>query len=112
MKTEVFERYIVSKQPLVATDGESILGYSDLQPDGLIDHFYCHYQAQGQGVGRALMNAIHLKASELGISKLYSFVSVTAKPFYLHFGFHVVRENEANIRGVLLQNYLMEKELR
>ncbi|GAL34297.1 putative acetyltransferase [Vibrio maritimus] len=111
METEVFERYIDLKKPFVATDGERILGYSDLQPDGLIDHFYCHHQFQGQGVGRALMNVIHEKAIEMSLPKLYSYVSITAKPFYHHFGFNIVRENEANVRGVGLKNFLMEKEI-
>ncbi|WP_353496082.1 GNAT family N-acetyltransferase [Vibrio sp. CB1-14] len=111
MEIEVFERYIDLKQPFVATDGERIVGYSDVQPDGLIDHFYCHHKSQGQGVGRALMNVIHEKANEMALPKLYSFVSITAKPFYLHFGFDIVRENEANVRGVGLKNLLMEKEI-
>ncbi len=111
MKIEVFERYVVSKQPFVATDGERILGYSDLQPDGLIDHFYCHHQFQGQGVGRALMSVIHQKANEMALAKLYSYVSITAKPFYLYFGFNIVRENEASVSGVGLKNFLMEKEI-
>lgn len=86
METEVFERYIDLKKPFVATDGERILGYSDLQPDGLIDHFYCHHQFQGQGVGRALMNVIHEKAIEMSLPKLYSYVSITPSRFIIILG--------------------------
>ncbi|WP_112479880.1 GNAT family N-acetyltransferase [Vibrio variabilis] len=108
---EVFEGYISRCCPFVVVEGEQILGYSDLQPDGLIDHFYCHHQAQRRGVGSLLMDTIFDKAKQAKLDRLYSFVSITAKPFYLHFGFTVVRPNEAEIRGVLLNNFLMERLL-
>lgn len=107
----MFEAYISRCKPFVVVEGAQILGYSDLQPDGLIDHFYCHHQAQRRGVGSLLMNTIFNKAKQAKLDRLYSFVSITAKPFYLHFGFKVVRPNEAEIRGVLLNNFLMERLL-
>jgi putative acetyltransferase len=42
---------------IAATDGV-IVGYSDLQSSGLIDHFFCHHNYQGCGVGKALMSQI------------------------------------------------------
>ncbi|WP_234493821.1 GNAT family N-acetyltransferase [Vibrio maritimus] len=108
---EIFEGYISRCSPFVVVEGDEILGYSDLQPDGLIDHFYCHHRAQRRGVGSLLMNTILDKAKQAKLERLYSFVSITAKPFYLHFGFTVVRPNEAEIRGVVLNNFLMERSL-
>ncbi|ASI91063.1 GNAT family N-acetyltransferase [Vibrio mediterranei] len=112
LETTAFETYIARCKPFVVTNQTQILGYSDLQDDGLIDHFYCHHQAQRQGVGSALMQTIMNKAHEADIRRLYSYVSITAKPFFLHFGFSVLRPNQADIRGVVLDNYLMEKELK
>ena len=34
---------------------EKIVGYSDLQPSGNIDHFFCHYCYQEQGIGSTLI---------------------------------------------------------
>jgi putative acetyltransferase len=31
----------------VCVKGEKIVGYSDLQPSGYIDHFFCHHLFQG-----------------------------------------------------------------
>jgi GNAT superfamily N-acetyltransferase len=45
---------------IAATDGV-IAGYSDLQSSGLIDHFFCHHNYQGCGVGKALMSQIFSK---------------------------------------------------
>lgn len=41
-----------------------IIGYSDLQANGYIDHFFCHKDYQGQGVARELMEHIHQLASQ------------------------------------------------
>ena len=40
-------------KPFVAIKDGRIVGYADIQPDGYIDHFFCHHEFQGQGVGRA-----------------------------------------------------------
>jgi putative acetyltransferase len=72
-------------KPFVALFNGSIVGYADLQPDGLIDHFFVHGNHQGKGAGTALMK----KILDVGGSKprLYSYVSHTAKSFYLRHSF-------------------------
>ncbi len=45
-----------SIKPFVVEIDSSIIGYSDLQPNGLIDHLFVHYQWQRRGVGKPLMN--------------------------------------------------------
>ena len=44
-----------------------------------------------------------------GVSRYFSEVSITARPFYEHLGFKVVNEQEVEMRGVKLTNYVMEK---
>ena len=41
--------------PFVAVLDKEIVGYADIQVDGYIDHFFCHWKYQGQGVGKSLM---------------------------------------------------------
>ncbi|MFD2176326.1 GNAT family N-acetyltransferase [Veronia pacifica] len=96
-------------QPFVATIENVIVGYSDLQDDGLIDQFFCHWQCQKQGVGNALMNHIFELAEARGIERIHSLVSITARPFFERMGFHVVKDNEVEVRGMLLNNFVMEK---
>lgn len=100
-----------SLSPFVCVRDGVIVGYSDLQTDGLIDHFFCHYEYQGVGVGSELMEKIHQTAKEKGISQLYSNVSITARPFYERFGFFVVKEQHNEKEGQVLINYRMEKSL-
>jgi len=106
---EIWQRKMDSISPFVAEMDGEIVGYTDLQVDGLIDHFFCHYEYQGKGIGRSLMNHVFNVGEQLGIDKFYSNVSITARPFYEKFGFKVVIEQTVEIRGEKLRNFVMEK---
>lgn len=97
--------------PFVAVKEDVIVGYTDLQKDGLIDHFFCHHEYQGQGVGKALMQHVHEQAKQRAINKLHSEVSITARPFYEHFGFSVISEHSVEIDGQVLKYNRMEKRI-
>ena len=108
IKRSAWRSILAKNQPFLAIVDGIVAGYADLQNDGLIDHFYCHHDYQGKGVGSALMLHIFDKSTDKGLSKLYAHVSVTAKPFFESFGFKVVTEQEVSVRGEKLTNYLME----
>ncbi|ARR50955.1 GNAT family N-acetyltransferase [Photobacterium damselae subsp. damselae] len=74
-----------------------------------MDHFFCHHRYQRQGIGSALMAHIFIKAQELGLQKLYSEVSITARPFFEQYGFKVVTVQKVALRGIVLDNFLMQK---
>ena len=63
----------------------------------------------GKGIGKALMQQLLNKANQANIKRLYSHVNITAKPFFQHYGFQVVKAQQVNIRGQVLTNYVMEK---
>ena len=100
---------ISAMNPLVATLDGVIVGFADVQDDGYIDHFFCHVDYQGQGIGKALMNEILAISQLKSVKRLYSHVSITARPFFEHYGFYVVREQQVDIRSELLTNFVMER---
>jgi len=108
---ELWAKRIEKIHPNVAVLEGQIVGYADLQDDGLIDHFFVDSRFQRQGVGHALMSTLLGNARTMQMPKLYSYVSKTAKEFYLSYGFVVVETNTETIRGVELTNYLMEQVL-
>lgn len=91
---------------VVVQDGE-IIGYADIQSDGYIDHFYCHHKFQGQGVGSMLFATLEKEARENGILKMYSNVSITARPFFEAIGFSVEKEQFIQVGDQQLKNYKM-----
>ena len=104
-------KLLLNNKPYIAIDSDRIVGFADLQPSGYIDHFFCAATHIGQGVGRLLMEKIIEEANQLNISTLSSHVSITAKPFFIHFGFHTVKAQQVQVRGVYLKNYVMQKTL-
>jgi putative acetyltransferase len=95
---------------VVERDGE-VVAYADVQPDGYIDHFFVAAAANGQGIGRRLMERIHERADELGITELTSEVSRTAQPFYARFGFELLDRHIKEVRGVAIEYAAMRKVL-
>ena len=100
---------ICSMAPFVATLNGVIVGYADIQDDGYIDHFFCHWNYQGIGIGKSLMEKLLLVGKSKGVERFYSHVSITAKPFFEHMGFESIKEQQVEVRGQLLTNYVMEK---
>ncbi len=97
--------------PFVVELGSQLVGYADVQATGYIDHFFVSGHHQRLGVGKMLMERIHSEAHAQNIPVLTSHVSLTAEPFYLHFGFEVVERLNPLVRGVVLPNALLKKIL-
>lgn len=104
-----WSRRIHALSPMVAVLDGTIVGYADLQSDGYIDHFYCHSDYQGQGIGKALMQQLFALGEQRSIQRYYSHVSITARPFFERFGFRVIKQQQVAIRGQTLTNFVMEK---
>ena len=98
-------------RPVVATLDGVVAGYADLQPGGYIDHFYVSGAAGGRGVGGALMRELLARAAQRAIVELTADVSVTAQPFFAHFGFEVVEHRVVEVRGVRFRNAAMRRRL-
>jgi putative acetyltransferase len=96
----------------VADDEGIIVGFGELEPNGHIDCFYCHKNYQRRGVGSQIYQAIEAKALELGLARLFTEASITAKPFFQHMGFSVVKQQQVTRRGETFTNYAMEKFLK
>ncbi|MCG9891851.1 MAG: GNAT family N-acetyltransferase [Thermosynechococcaceae cyanobacterium MS004] len=98
-------------EEVVAEETFQILGFCELQQDGHIGCFYCHAQHQRQGVGSFLLRHLEAIALQQGLCCLYTEASITAKPFFEHWGFRVMQVQDVERRGVLLRNFVMEKAL-
>jgi putative acetyltransferase len=98
-------------QPFVVEVDGRIVGYADLQMSGYVDHFFVSGRHVRRGVGRLLMERLHARAAELGLTRLFSDVSRTAEPFFQRFGFRVVEHKSVVIGQVSLPNVRMEKSL-
>lgn len=101
-----------SAHTFVATEAERVVGFSDVTDDGLLDMLFVHPEAGGHGVARALVSTVVRTARKLGLPRLVTHASRTARPVFERFGFEVDGTNENNwIRGENLPNYDMHLDL-
>ena len=101
-----------AKMTYVAQLDEKVIGFAELEETGHIGCFYCHADYQSMGVGTKLINQIQLTAHNLGIQKLFTEASITARPFFEHMGFRVVTPQKVERRGMKFINYVMEKDIQ
>ena len=96
---------------LVAEENGETIAFAELEPNGHLDMFYCRTDAIRRGVGRALYEAVELRAVGLGLDRIFADVSITAAAFFEHCGFSSLGKQTVTRAGVELSNFTMEKRL-
>ena len=88
-----------------------IIGFCGLGMNGHVDLLYVDQHFQRQDVARSLYQEVETEARHRGIRRLYTAASITARPFFESMEFMILREQQTEFRGVIFQNYAMEKLL-
>ena len=96
----------LAHRTLAAVEGETIVGFADMDGSGYLDRLYVHRDFQRRGVASALCDALEAASAA---ETFTTHASRTARPFWEHRGWRVVREQTVLRRGVALNNYVMEK---
>ena len=109
LEGEGWAKKFLRTDPIIAVVGDKIVGFAEFEPSGHIDCFYCHHEWIGKGVGSALMNEIFTRAKNSNIDRLFSEVSITAKPFFEKQGFVVLSEQKMVRKGIELTNYKLNE---
>lgn len=112
MDYEQWSDRLQNKMTYVAEEDGKILGFAELEKTGHIGCFYCHANYQNRGVGTQLLTQLQLTAKNLGIPKLFTEASITARPFFEHKEFRVITPQEVERRGMKFINYVMEKDIQ
>jgi N-acetylglutamate synthase-like GNAT family acetyltransferase len=103
------DRKLASRTTFVADDNGTIAGFGELENNGHIDCFYCHFNYQRCGIGSSILRQIEDRARCLVLARLFVEASITARPFFEAHGFAVLKRQTVIRRGVELTNFLMEK---
>lgn len=101
-----WDRSLSEHHSLVAVWDGVIVGFGDMASDGYLDRLYVHKDYQGRGIATALCDAL-----ERAVPGPYTtHASITARPFFEHRGYRVVREQQVERKGILLANFVMQKD--
>ncbi len=109
--TQSFLDRCMAKPTYVAEIDGIIAGFSDRESDGHIDRLFVHAEYQKLGIGTALLQHVESEARKQEVPRLYSEVSITAKPCFERQGFTVIKQQTVESRGQSFVNYQMEKVL-
>ena len=96
---------------LVAVEGETIVGFGDMDSTGYFDRLYVHRDFQGRGVATSIAHALEGFAHGLGAQRVTVHASRTARPFFERRGYRMLYAQQVERRGVLLENFAMELAL-
>jgi putative acetyltransferase len=102
-----FARFSGRFVPVAEQAGRPV-GFAELEPDGHIDRAYVSADHQGQGIGRRLLSAVVAEGRRVGLVRLSTEASITARPFFEARGFTVLAPQVVTLRGVEFVNYRME----
>lgn len=96
----------------VAKINDIVVGFSDLTYNGYLDRLFVHKDFQGQGIASALVDMLEGEAKKLNLLEITTDSSITAKPFFKHKGYNIVRSQTVERKGVKLTNFKMIKKLK
>ena len=97
----------------VAEDGDGLpVAYALLEPDGHLDHLYCHPDHTRRELAEQLLVAAEHFARPNGIERLFSEASELARPVFERAGYTVSHRRDLQIGGVPIHNFAMEKSLK
>ncbi len=100
-----------SRHTLVADESGEVVGFAELENDGHLDMLYCRADTVGRGVGSLLYAAVEQRARGLGLGRISTEASITARPSFERRGFAVLRRNTVWREDTALTNFSMQKAL-
>lgn len=106
---EAWEPWRLTRPTWVAIDGPSVIGFSDLEPDGHLDMMFVHPDYQGMGVASQLLRQVESAAAAQGLTRIFTEASHTARPFFARRGFLLDAEQVVGKRGERMTNFRMHK---
>ena len=106
-----WETRLAEADTVVALEGETRVGFMNLDESGYLDLAFVLPEQMGQGVSDMLYAVLESRARARGVTRLSTQASLMAEPFFARQGWQVVRRQEVEINGVVLKNAWMEKIL-
>ena len=92
---------------VVAVENNEIVGFGDIDDSGYLDRLFVHQAYQGEGIASAICDELEYSVSGKMIT---THSSITARAFFEHRGYRVIQEQTVIRNGILLTNYIMEKQ--
>ena len=87
----------------------SLAGFLGFEDTGHVDTLYVDPDYARKGIATTLLKNVEGKSVKDGLKRLFSEVSISARPFFEAHGFDVLASQTVERDGVIFQNYRMQK---
>lgn len=108
---EEWEKRIQKLYFIVAEIDNQIVGFAYLKNGNYFDGLFVHKDFQRRGIGSKLLRIIESQVMMNDFEVVKSDVSKTALPFFDNKYFEVIKKQKKTYKGVVFENYLVEKTL-
>lgn len=103
---KAWDQSFLEHHTVVAVKNHEIVGFGDIDSSGYLDRLFVHKDHQGEGIASKICEELEHSA---GGNKITTHASLTARPFFEHRGYRVLREQTVIKNGIELTNFIMEK---
>ena len=100
-----------SLETLVATEGVTLIGFISYSPNGHIDLLYTSPSYARRGVASLLYRSVEGALASAGTLAIFAEASSVARPFFEHFGFVIIEEQNVLVGGCSFRRYAMRKAI-
>lgn len=87
-----------ARETIVACEGDRIVGWIEMEPNGHLDMLYCIPEAAGTGIAGQLYDVLLQRARQIGLRRLYAEASVFSESFFMKRGWQI------DLREVITHN--------
>lgn len=105
---EEWNQSFLAHNTIVAVKDSIIVGFGDIDASGYLDRLYVHKDYQGQGIGGAICDKLE---GGVEVNRIITHASITAKSFFVHRGYEIIKEQQVIRKGICLTNYVMRKSM-
>ena len=102
-----WNRSFLEHYTIVAVENDRIVGFGDIDQSGYLDRLYVHKDHQREGIASVICDKLEQQAGKQTIT---THASITARPFFEHRGYRVIRRQKVVRCGIELTNYVTEKQ--
>lgn len=109
--TVSLNKSLIKNYSIVAIYKEVIVGFADFEKQkSYLNRLYVHKDYQRCQVGKSMLLEIESFVKSENIKKIITEASITARGFFEHFGYKVLKEQNVEKNKEYFINYLMQKE--
>jgi len=98
-----------SLETVVATDGAALIGFISYNLNGHVDLLYTSPSYARRGVASLLYRFVEGALASAGALEIFTEASSVARPFFEHFGFATIEEQNVPVGGCSFRRYAMRK---